>query len=194
MSTFDLPPTGSMGDPKQATEKAKSLEEITTDVCKKIEKAAAEALPREKIEEARRRIEVLHRDFLNGRIEEKEYDTEMAQLRQAEYHAGVATFETLTEFSIALSQAGVSAENKNKVLSHENDHASVAAQADLKFHYKLQFFRMPNKGLGLRPSVVAVFPDEMASEKVIELGKRIVSAPEELSNSDRRILGQPEKR
>jgi hypothetical protein len=115
---------------------------------------------------------------------------ETGNLRVEHEARGVVIFDNLIDFMLALEVLGLSKEEIDTIVSHENDHMNKAESFGAIGKYQIQFCKMPNGKYAMYPSCKIDVSDLLPEDEQRRIWKEIISAPEDLSHRDMGQLGE----
>lgn len=165
--------------------------EINLELVKEKINSARLSIPTKEDFDKRQRIETeLVTRFLNGVIDSDEYEKLHNKLVD---DRGITRFSDSSEFEIALRYLKLTDEKIREILLHEKDHFEVDQKNKLKPIYLIKFFRLTDGKVGMIPSVICDYPDDVSDDKKREFIRESLEAPENPSDSDLNKLSNKSK-
>lgn len=154
----------------------------------KIDSAISQAPSLEEFQLSQAQEEEISKKLNRGEIDREQY---VAEQKLIPTLLGSATFTTLPEFMQAIKtvgdKIGLSEKRQQDIVEHENDHHNRAESHGLPANYEIQFIKSEGRIL-IKPSVCFLIPKNRQREETSSICKDILSAPEELSPSDKAQL------
>ena len=151
-----------------------------------IEKAKSEALSLEELEAIKDQLDSTLNDFIQSRITLEQYERLEENLAS---YPGVIKMGSAQMFEEYLRAAKLDEATVNELVEHEEDHFREIEKAGLKPTYRIEFAKNVGEKFSMYPAVSFDFPDDIEDEEARTLLRRIISAPSELSERDKRQLG-----
>lgn len=150
-----------------------------------LSKAQREALPLERLEQIKDEQDVLTRSFLASELTLREYN---ARSKELDMYPGVLQTELVTTFRGLLEATGLSSDEVNEVLAHENAHMVEALCESLEGIYRLEFAKAETGGFSFYPAISVIFPDDMDDDVARTKLRNMIDAPDDLSPRDKSQL------
>lgn len=157
------------------------------EIMQDLDKAIASASRYENILTYTRKQINLTRQFLSGFIDSKEYEYGLVHLKK---DFSEVVLNNLDELVFALDYVGLSGENIESIINHENAHFKQAVAGGLQARFSLRIDRSNDGMLGLTAGTqININPkNNLTDDEKRKALRNSTAAPKDLSERDKRVL------